>query len=233
MLPFPELADAGLELQAALPISALTDPVLEALGEDGVDLEPHSSLVLLGQRGRALWERSVRHNLDASDPFDDTVRSLVEGWFAIHAPEAAWQVVYPGSSRLPLGQLASTVGWGEPSPLGITIHPEHGLWIAHRIAFVCDLDLTTETASALHPCATCVGTPCVQACPVGAVSMSDPFDLRACAEHRAPEGSECGLQCTSRSSCPVGAELRYGPTQMAHHYASGLKSIRAWLKSDT
>ena len=232
MLPFPELAAAGLELQAALPIDDLAAPVVEALAADGVDLGAHRSLVLLGQRGRALWDRSVRHHLDADDPFDDTVRHLVENWFSHHEPDAAWSVVYPGSVRIPLGQLAATVGWGQPSPLGITIHPEHGLWIAHRIAFVCDLDLSVEPSPGPHPCTSCVGTPCVAACPVDAVSITEPFALRSCAEHRAPAGSECELQCLARNACPVAADLRYGSEQMAHHYASGLRSIRAWLESE-
>lgn len=232
MLPFPELAAAGLELQAAIPIDDVAPPVLEALAADEVEVGSHRSLVLLGQRGRSLWDRSVRHHLDADDPFDDTVQQLVHDWFARHAPDSAWTTVYPGSVRVPLGQLAETVGWGQPSPLGITIHPEHGLWIAHRIAFLCDLHLSTDRSSGPHPCTTCVGTPCVSACPVDAVSITAPFVLRSCAEHRAPEGSECELQCLARNACPVAADLRYGPEQMAHHYSSGLRSIRAWLDSE-
>ncbi len=229
---FPELAEAGLALQAAIPLAELGDAAHQALIDDGVDLDGHRSLVLLGQRGRTLWERSVRHNLDADDPFDDTVQALVTDWFATHAPNAEWTIVYPGSVRLPLGQLATAVGWGDPSPLGITIHPTHGLWIAHRIAFVCDLDLSTAPEPGLHPCASCVDTPCVSACPVEAVSLADRFNLRACAEHRAPVDSACEFQCFSRSACPVASDLQYGPEQMTHHYASGLRSIRAWLDSE-
>lgn len=233
MLPFPELADAGLELQAAIPLDELALAATDALREDGVSLENHRSLVLLGQRGRSLWDRSVRHNLSTADPFDHTVRQLVDDWFRAHAPDAGWSIVYPGSVRIPLGQLAEQVGWGQPSPLGITIHPTDGLWIAHRIAFVCTLSLEHRSAASPHPCSSCVDTPCVQACPVGAVSVSDGFGLRTCAEHRAPEGSECAHVCLSRLACPVAADLRYGPEQMHHHYDSGLRSIRSWLEMDT
>jgi ferredoxin len=229
MQPFPELAAAGLELQASIALRDLPNAAVRALWADGVDTQPHSHLVLLGQRGTRLWDASVRHNLDAPDPFDDTVRQLVESWFAEHAPHAALTIVYPGSVMVPLGQLASFVGWGEPSPLGITIHPIHGLWIAHRLAFLCDLDLQFEPEHLPSPCLTCVDSPCVSACPVDAVSVERPFDLRTCAEHRAPEGSSCGRSCAAREACPVSADLRYGPEQMAHHYASGLSSIRSWL----
>jgi hypothetical protein len=229
-LPLPELADEGLLLQAVLPIDELDPSTIAALKSINIVPDEWRSLVLTGQAGTTLWDGHVRQNLDRSDPFDDTSIELIDSWFAEHHSDADWSVVYPTDAPLPLGQLAQRVGWGEPSPLGLTIHPEFGLWMSHRVAFVTTLDLpATIPTSVVSPCVTCRGRPCETACPVSAVSLTGGFDVQTCAEHRAEEESACAFQCLARDACPVGAEHRYGDAQMHHHYASGLASIRRWL----
>lgn len=229
----PDLVDAGLILQAVIDIDCAPD-IAGTLVAAGVDIDRMRSLVLLGQAGTRLWDRHVRHNLDRADPFDDTSRDLVTTWFEHHHPNATWEVVYPGETLLPLGQLAEQVGWGRPSPLGLTIHSHYGLWIAHRIGFVTDLefDRAPNPLEAAHPCDDCADKPCETACPVGAVSSTSGFDVLTCANHRAPVGSGCEFRCPARSACPVGLDYAYGDTQMKHHYSAGLTSIRRWLHTD-
>ncbi|NNC81134.1 MAG: hypothetical protein HKN94_13385 [Acidimicrobiales bacterium] len=231
--PIPELAEAGLVLQAVLPIGDLNQDSLNALRSINIEPSDWSVLVLTGQGGRILWDKHVRHNRHRSDPFDETSISLVDSWFRTNHPTERWSVVYPSNAPLPLGQLAQQVGWGDPSPLGLTINPEYGLWMSHRVAFVTSLDLPASTQPRTQsPCATCADRPCEAACPVAAVSFDDGFDVRSCAEHRVTAASPCAYQCLARNSCPVGAEHRYGDDQMHHHYASGLASIREWIASD-
>lgn len=228
----PELADAGLLLQGAVKLVDLDDSILAAMVDVGVELDDFNSLVLLAQAGTAFWDRQVVNNLDLDNPFDDRAHAVVAHWFDSTHPHARWQAVYPGPTPLPLGQLATLVGWGSSSPLGLTINDEYGLWTAHRIAFVTDLAFQEVSQGQLpaHPCTSCADTPCVSACPVGAVSFTSGYDVETCAHHRIDDESRCAHQCLARNACPVGSEFQYGAEQMTHHYGAGLGSIRDWLR---
>ena len=229
----PALADAGLPLQAAVPVARLTDDVRHALVATDVDPDGFATMLLFGQGGRRLFEQHVAGELDRTDPFDTISTQLVEEWLAETHPDVRFEVVYPGSAPLPLGRLAELIGWGRPSPLGLSINAEFGLWIAHRVVVLVEADIVVSgQAAATHPCDSCADTPCVTACPVGAVTLTDPFDLERCSRHRIALDSVCAYQCLARNACPVGADHRYGPVQMRHHYGAGLASIRRWLEPD-
>jgi len=233
----PELAEAGLLMQGAIRVTDLDDFTVAAIAEAKISLEPYRSLVLLGQAGTRFWDLHAKHHLHEQHPFDHSARSVVASWFETQHPQASWVAVYPGDANVPLGTLAERLGWGMSSPLGLTIHPEYGLWLAHRFAFLTDIEFEStavdpKTVATHHPCSTCVDQPCVSACPVAAVSLTRGYDVSVCAHHRIADGSDCRLQCLARNACPVGAAHRYGPAQMQHHYASGLESIVAWLKPE-
>jgi epoxyqueuosine reductase len=228
--PIGDLAEKGLLLQAALPIAGLDADFVRPLVAAGVDLACFKTLVLMGQAGTLLFDDVVSRYLDEPDPFDNLSLALVQEWFALNAPDSRFFVAYPGTVPLPLGRLAECAGWGKSSPLGLTIHPDYGLWVAHRVAFLTDIKWDHQDPHLAHPCDSCTGRPCEAACPVGAVSVVDGFDVRACSTHRSPVGSACEYECAARNACPVGTEFRYGSEQMRHHYESGLNSIREWLR---
>jgi len=232
-LPFPELADAGLQLQAVLSLADMDVDVTDALFSAGFDVGRYQSLVMLGHVGSTLWEKVVRFELERTNPFDEVVIELLGAWFGEHHPEAEWEVLYPGTALLPLGRLAESAGWGSPSPLGLTVHPEHGLWMAHRVVALTNMGFDwAQPPAQLHPCDTCDGRPCESACPVGAVSFTAGFDIRGCGGHRIATGSECAYQCLARIACPIGALNRYVDDQMRYHYGIGLASIRVWLNGE-
>ncbi len=224
------LHDQGFGLQAALSVSDLESDVRTALESAGHDVFGFRSLLLFGQGGSTLFEKHVRANLHRADPFDETSLELVTNWHRRTHPRARFEVVGPGEAILPLGRLAEAVGWGRPSPVGLTINPTFGLWLAHRVVLLSELEPHGPTEIPEHPCDSCADTPCVAACPVDAVSVTGGLDIEACSRHRISSGSECELQCLARNACPVGAEHRYGPDQMRHHYGAGLDSIRRWLE---
>ncbi len=117
------------------------------------------------------------------------------------------------------------VRWGQnaeplyPSPLGLLIHPDFGLWHGWRgaLAFRERLELPIRD-NRPSPCETCETKPCLSACPVGAFA-SGRYDVRACATHLvSPAGADCiGTGCRARRACPVGAEYRYPPEQARFH----------------
>jgi epoxyqueuosine reductase QueG len=124
----------------------------------------------------------------------------------------------------------------------LRIHPEHGLWHAYRFALALPmapraltgaveagisapeavtLDLAGRVAvptSATDLCATCIGQPCLQACPVGAYT-GESFLLNACASHlHSQAGAECMQNgCLARHACPVAAGKRYSQEHAAFH----------------
>lgn len=226
-----DLAAKGLVFQAVLDVEGLPDWIAAPIQAAGIDLGRYRRLVMLGQGGPGLWESIRADGFDSDDPFDAYCKALVEGFvLALGAPDA--EVVYPSDALLPLGRMAQHVGWGSPSPLGLTINHWYGPWLAHRIVFLIDAALPiTDRASGPHPCTTCVATPCVTACPVGAVSVDAGFDVERCSAFRLQDDSPCADRCLARLACPIGTGFIYGDEQMAHHYRSGLASIRRWSSS--
>lgn len=229
---FPELAANGLLLQSSISVGDLPNTAAIALADSGFDLGEFETVLMFGQAGRTLWSTSVRHHLDRPNPFDDTAVELVEQHFGARYPNVSLTIAYPGAASLPLIRMAELVGWGRPSPQGLTIHPIYGLWIAHRVVALTSAALGPDPDPlADHPCDSCVGRPCESACPAEAVSLARGFFIEPCARHRIVEDSSCAYRCLAREACPVGAEFRYGPEQMHHHYSAALESIRDWRRA--
>jgi len=227
------LRHAGLVLQASIPVGQLPQWAAEPMRAVGLEPARYQSFVMLGQGGSRLWDYIVAEGGYSRDPFDETSERLVGEFVTQYVDDATWEMVYPGPAFLPLMRLAEHVGWGGGSPLGLTINGEYGLWLAHRAVFLVDAEVPIARSEPFaHPCDSCVDKPCVSACPAGAVDAETGFDMDSCGPYRIEPGSRCAYQCLARNACPIGTQHRYGPAQMAHHYASGLESIRAYYDSD-
>jgi hypothetical protein len=115
-----------------------------------------------------------------------------------------------------------------PSPLGILIHPDWGLWHAYRgaLAFAERLPLP-ESDRRPRPCDDCAEKPCLTACPVDAFS-GGTYDVPACVGHIAsPAGIDCmDFGCRARRACPVGATHRYVPDQARFYLQAFRKAQR-------
>jgi len=116
-------------------------------------------------------------------------------------------------------------GWAQqaepvhPSPLGILIHPDWGLWHAYRgaLAFAEVIDLP-EPYRRPSPCESCLDKPCLSACPVDAFTSAG-FDVSACVGHISkPGGADCvRIGCRARRACPIGPQYRHVPDQAEFH----------------
>ena len=190
---------------------------------------PALAVVLVGQAGAAPWPhfQRWRENQPAglADPLDTWSRKVlgdVAGRFGARA-------VSPNDRPfLPFQQWAMRAEGLKPSPLGILMHPQYGLWHAYRGALLFDHEISIQAPEkAIHLCDLCVGKPCLKACPVGAYSAAG-FDHGACLAHvRGPRGQPCMSQgCLARNACPEGTAYRYPAEVQAFHMAAFAPPLR-------
>jgi hypothetical protein len=182
------------------------------------------SLVLVGNAGPALYDAFFGAGLAPGDnPLDDWTRRVI----APIAGRFGARPAFPsdGPPWLPFQRWAMRAEGVKPSPLGVLIHPEFGLWHAYRAALIFDrvLDLPAPPVPA-HPCDSCVGRPCLSSCPAGAVTAQG-YAVDNCAPHVASrDGKACrSIGCLARRACPVGADHLYPDRAMAFHMAAFLR----------
>jgi ferredoxin len=214
----------------------MTHPVLEAIGRaaftplgwfapsaaDGVPPDTRF-VILIGNAGTGMFRRFARER----DPLHDTL----DGWTRVAVEALAAELdatpVYPFDKPYPpILTWARKGGAGHVSPLGLNIHPVHGLWHAYRAAllFKVAVDLPPPT-SRPSPCDACVARPCLSACPVGAFT-GHGYDETACITHIAsPAGQDCMRRgCLARHACPVGQAYAYEPAQAQFHMRAHVKA---------
>jgi ferredoxin len=177
------------------------------------------TVILLGNVGGSIWPAFSHWRAGhpgSPDPLDawsvEVVRPVAEAlggtaWFPSERP---WQ---------PFQQWAMRAEGLKPSPLGILVHPDYGLWHGYRGA-IGFLERIAHSGPDVrpHPCDHCAGKPCLAACPAGAVAV-DRFDVAACRTYLAGEGEGTCMQsgCIARNACPTGAGHRYPPEQLRFH----------------
>lgn len=187
---------------------------------------PAATLVLAGNAGPGMWDAFTAARDPERDLLDDwsrdVLRALAESLGAV--------ALFPFSEpHLPFQRWARKAEACHASPLGMFIHPDHGLWHGYRgaLAFAEHLPLPAADTRP-SPCASCRDRPCLDACPVGAFSAAAGYDVPACTAHLAgPDGADCmSLGCRARRACPVGQSARYRPEQAAFHMKAFLRAHR-------
>lgn len=218
-----EASDAGLNVQAVLPAARV--PELGARG----------SLVLLASTGRRLWSHVDRSLEDPIDTWSlEALRQL--------RTRLPWttRLLFPsppGAPQVDVLAAGRAAGWAHPSPLGIGVHPEHGLWMGYRGLLEVQADLPERgVLDAPSPCDGCP-RPCVDAC-VGGAFRADPdaandvsLDLLTCFGSRLSD-ARCAASCASRLACPIGRASAYTPEQLAHHQEAGNRFWRRYVRED-
>ena len=186
---------------------------------DGVPALPDgaraATLVMVGSIGGRFWEH-LRAAPEASGPHP------IDRWTARVLAGLADAVLFPfgGPPHHPFQRWAVRADPElAPSPLGILIHPEYGLWHALRAALLFRDRIELPAArSRPSPCTACAGKPCLTTCPVGAFTDRG-YDVTACRTYLATlSGQPCMIQgCQARLACPVGSAYRYKGAQAQHH----------------
>jgi hypothetical protein len=178
------------------------------------------TLVLLGYAGRSMWP-AFAAGPEASDglpdPLDRWSRRIVDALARRFG--AATHFPFGDPPYLPFQRWAIRAENVAPSPLGILIHPDFGLWHGYRaaLAFAARWPLPPADRRP-SPCESCIERPCLQACPVDAFTPAG-FVVADCRAHldRAA-GLPCrGDGCLARRACPIGRGFVYDDAQIRFH----------------
>lgn len=186
-----------------------------AAGEEAppaLSIRSSMSVMLIGNAGAAHWSHFRRwwrtQPAELKNPLDTWSREVI----GAVAQEFRARAVYPSEKPYqPFQQWAMRAEGTRPSPLGILMHPDYGLWHAYRGALLFDHEIEIQPhRNPIHLCDACVAKPCLKACPVGAYSEAG-FAHQDCLAHvRGPHGAPCrATGCLDRNACPCGTAYRY------------------------
>ena len=182
------------------------------------------TILLVGNVGPGMWQAFAATKPDCPNPLDSWSKSVL-GEIARRF-DATAHFPSDGPPYLPFQRWAMKAEPLSPSPLGILVHPDFGLWHGYRgaLAFAGKLSLP-QREDRPSPCEDCAGRPCLSTCPVAAFGEGG-YDVPACAAHlRTSAGEDCmALGCRARRACPVGRDYVYEPAQAAFHMAAFLRS---------
>jgi hypothetical protein len=188
--------------------------------DDLPDRDHFGTLVLAGFTGNNNWRHftgSAEARDGAPNPLDRWSLQII----GAIARDLGATALFPfiGPPWLPFQRWARKAEPLHPSPIGMLIHPDWGLWHAWRgaLAFREWLELPPRD-SRPSPCETCSNKPCLSACPVAAFKQNH-YDVAACVDHiESPNGADCMEEgCRARRACPIGAAHRYNPDQANFH----------------
>ncbi len=223
----PDLPNVAALAEAARQVGLEPRGAFRADAEAGAP-ERARWIMLLGAVGGSSWPAFA-----ASPEAKDGRAHALDRWssrvVSALAERFSAQPLFPfgGPPYLPFLRWARRAEGLSHSPLGMLIHPRHGLWHSYRGALAfpdVPADWREEPHSA-KPCDSCRDRPCLSACPVEAFS-AEGYDVEACRAHLArPEGQPCMTGgCLARRACPVAPDLAYAHDQAAFHMRAFLAS---------
>lgn len=210
-------------LQAAASAHGLTIRGGLHPGPDPTLPEGTQTLLMIGPDEPRFWPifaASPEYADGLADPMDRWSKRILP---ALAAPLGG-TALFPsdGPPYPPFIAWAKASGHCWPSPVGLLVHDDAGLFVSYRgaIALPDHFDLTTGT----RPCEDCAA-PCLTACPVGALNASGVYDVAACQAH-VHVSPECQQGCLVRRACPVRRNFQRLPIQSSFHMSSFMRNYR-------
>lgn len=217
----------GLNLFAIIKHRDLPDSAKRSLAPFALTRSDNCHIILIGHGGKALWSALSMKAGRETDPIDRHSREAAVRFAEQVLVPSQYQLIYPGQEPVALQQMGALAGWHNPSPLGLGINPDWGLWYAYRAALLTDAPLPEiAEPQANSPCHHCEERSCLSACPAQALAVGEPIDMARCGCYRLAPDSACADRCLARIECPVAPEHRYTLEQIQYHYRLSLESLR-------
>lgn len=176
------------------------------------------TLLLLGPAEPGFWA-----HVTASPEFADAAADPLDRWST--RVIGALADTFGGAAHFPFGgpphrpfyAWALRTGRVWASPVTLLVHETAGLLVSFRGALALPGRIALPPAAPC-PCDTCVGRPCLDACPAGALTGAG-YDVPACrAFLDSPSGETCLMAgCRVRTSCPVSQGYARLAAQSAYH----------------
>jgi hypothetical protein len=228
---FGPLIERGLNVVSVLPMDEATSVVPRLSRHAG-----YTHVILVGSTGGDMWRSLRALGYAGEHPVDEHAADAVEEFRRSvgHRTFVAWPSLDPGPEPeppMPVTKLGELAGWGRRSPLGIGMHPRHGLWVGYRAVILVDgeWDEVREQPAA-HACDACPDKPCISVCPGSAIGSGKGIDAGPCFVERLRDGAPCNDRCASRLACPEGVESRYPEAQINHHQHYGNRIHHRWRR---
>lgn len=217
------LQEVGLNLATALSAHAISpDTWIDTRIADG------GTILLLGNGGQEFWQILQQNYPQGEHPVDDYSAQASDAVLQKCLPTLERQLLFPSADcPLILQRLMTQAGWHSPSPLGMGMHAQYGLWSACRAVWWLNAELVAPegVGTVVDHCAHCEHKPCLAACPADALQLGRPPQLSRCADYRLQADSQCSATCVAREACPVAANHRYKPEQLNYHYGLARSAI--------
>lgn len=177
--------------------------------------DDHARTFVLVGADRGFWEV-----FKTSAEFRDGQPYPIDRWSKRILNPLAAEAIFPsdGPPYAPFIAWARASGRFWQSPTGMLVHDHAGMMVSVRGALVLNLHLPKTDAIA-SPCISCVGQPCITACPIGALSDVRPYDVPACKDFiNNDAGAACMSRgCATRTACPISQAFDRPDAQTAFH----------------
>lgn len=177
---------------------------------------PGQTLVILGA-GPEMWSAFSNGAEFADrrpDPLDRWSKRVIQSL----SPQSRCLFPSDGPPYAPFIAFALQTGQFFQSPTGMMVHRTAGLLISIRGGVLLP-GLHAVSEPAAPPCATCEAKPCIQACPVGALSDQQPYDVPACKAFIREDQDQACMRagCATRNACPLSQRFARNPAQTEFH----------------
>jgi len=176
------------------------------------------AVLMLGPDEPAFWPaftRSSEYQDRQPDAMDRWSTRVITTW----ADDLNASALFPfgGPPHLPFFTWSTRTGRIQGSPINFLVHDTAGLFVSFRGALALPFHVDLPKAP-LPPCQTCRDQPCLNACPVSALTPQG-YDVATCKAYLAtPAGGDCMEQgCAVRRACPVSQRFGRLPAQSAYH----------------
>ena len=214
------LTDLAVNLEGfGLHLRGLLNLTREEIESLQIDIDGDVSIALVGNIGSSYWpvfSTSSEYQDGQPDPLDRWSRQVTEQV----KKEFGTRAIYPfeGPPYYPFQQWAKRAEGLSQSPLGLMIHPRHGLWHSYRFGLLIPQVVEQQPNPLTSPCESCELQPCLNTCPVNAFG-NDGYDIENCAEYLNQNvDAQCHqVGCLARLACPIGGEFSYNSAQHTFH----------------